>query len=105
VNHFHCAPAAAPVVPTYLRKPTAAGLQTALVVGLEGEVLSTEREHRVKVQFAWQRGERPSASGLAHESGADLKGNAHGNERSGVISGVDTHSLDQGSGGGSGFNQ
>jgi type VI secretion system secreted protein VgrG len=35
LNHFHCAPAAAPIVPRYLRKPTAAGMQTALVVGLQ----------------------------------------------------------------------
>jgi type VI secretion system secreted protein VgrG len=87
-NHFHCAPAAAPVVPKFIRKPTAAGLQTALVVGLEGEALSTEREHRVKVQFAWQRGERTNPGGLAHASGADPArhqlGNAPGNQQSGT---------------------
>jgi type VI secretion system secreted protein VgrG len=57
-NHFHAAPAAAPVVPRYARKPTAPGAQTALVVGLQDEALTTERDHRVKVQFAWQRGQR-----------------------------------------------
>jgi type VI secretion system secreted protein VgrG len=84
INHFHCAPAAAPVVPRFIRKPTASGLQTALVVGIQGEPLTTDREHRVKVQFAWQRGEKPNAGGTAHESSADKKGNAPGDERSGT---------------------
>jgi type VI secretion system secreted protein VgrG len=87
INHFHCAPAAAPVVPRHIRKPTSAGLQTALIVGLQNEALTTDREHRVKVQFAWQRGEQPNAGGLAHdanESSADQKGNAPGNEKSGT---------------------
>jgi type VI secretion system secreted protein VgrG len=35
LNHFHCAPAAAPIVPRFVRKPTAAGMQTALVIGLQ----------------------------------------------------------------------
>ena len=88
INHFHCAPAAAPVVPHFIRKPTAAGLQSALVVGLAKEVLTTDREHRVKVQFAWQRGEQPTSGGLNHESSVDTvtdkRGNAPGNERSGT---------------------
>ena len=93
LNHFHCAPAAAPVVPRHVRKPTAAGMQTALIVGLQNEALTTDREHRVKVQFAWQRGEQPNAGGInplpnAHESSADhefdKRGNAPGNETSGT---------------------
>ncbi|WP_396267987.1 type VI secretion system Vgr family protein [Ideonella sp.] len=54
-NQFHAAPAAAPVLPRFTRKPTAPGAQTALVVGLEGEALNTDRDHRVKVRFYWQR--------------------------------------------------
>ncbi len=84
LNHFHCAPAAAPIVPRFVRKPTAAGLQTALVVGLDNEPLTTEREHRVKVQFAWQRGERPLSGGLGHEASADPKGNAPNDQQSGT---------------------
>ena len=84
LNHFHAVPAAAPVVPRFIRKPTAPGATTALVVGLEGEPLTTDREHRVKVQFHWQRGERPNVGGLAHTSAADADGNATGNERSGT---------------------
>ena len=85
LNHFHCAPAAARVVPAFVRGPTAPGLQTALVVGLQGEALTTDREHRVKIQFPWQRGDAPLAGGLAHdERSADTHGNAPGNERSGT---------------------
>ena len=83
-NHFHCAPAAAAVVPRFMRKPTAAGMQSALVVGLANEPLTTDREHRVKVQFAWQRGEKPNAGGVGHESSVDKKGNAPSDERSGT---------------------
>jgi type VI secretion system secreted protein VgrG len=74
VNHFHCAPAAAPAVPGHVRKPTATGLQTALVVGVQGEPVTTDREHRVKVQFSWQRGVQPNAGGVEHpaRSGAAL---------------------------------
>ncbi|NMM10513.1 MAG: type VI secretion system tip protein VgrG [Polaromonas sp.] len=46
-------------------KPTAPGSQTALVIGVPGQALSTERDHRIKVQFAWQRGTN-SQSRLAH---------------------------------------
>ena len=83
-NHFHAAPAAAPVVPRFIRKPTAPGLQTARVVGVEGQSLSPDRDHRVKLQFPWQRGTAPLAGGLAHdERSVDSAGNAPGNERSG----------------------
>jgi type VI secretion system secreted protein VgrG len=65
-------------------KPTAPHALTALVVGLAGEALTTDRGHRVKVQFAWQRGLQPNAGGLAHASALDSKGNAPGNEQSGT---------------------
>lgn len=84
VNHFHAVPAAAPVLPHFVRKPTAPGASTALVVGLNGEPITTDREHRVKVQFHWQRGGQPNAGGLAHASSADGTGNAPGNEQSGT---------------------
>ncbi|MDO9352823.1 MAG: type VI secretion system tip protein TssI/VgrG, partial [Solirubrobacteraceae bacterium] len=84
LNHFHCVPAVAPLVPPLVRKPTAPLNQTALVVGIGNEPLTTDRDHRVKVQFAWQRGLRPNAGGLAHASSADSRGNAPGNEQSGT---------------------
>jgi type VI secretion system secreted protein VgrG len=49
-------------------KPTVQGSQTALVVGVPGHHLTTERDHRIKVQFAWQRGGM-SQSRLAHPAG------------------------------------
>ena len=46
-------------------KPSVSGSQTALVIGVAGQHLTTDRDHRVKVQFAWQRGQA-SQSRLAH---------------------------------------
>ncbi|HWV04382.1 type VI secretion system Vgr family protein [Ralstonia sp.] len=50
-------------------RPTVNGSQTALVVGSEGPV-HTDRDHRIKVQFHWQRGAR-SASRQSHPAGDD----------------------------------
>ncbi|KRE89286.1 type IV secretion protein Rhs [Frateuria sp. Soil773] len=36
-------------------RPTASGAQTAIVVG-NGDPIHTDRDHRIKVQFHWQRG-------------------------------------------------
>jgi type VI secretion system secreted protein VgrG len=49
------------------------------VVGIEGEPVSTDRDLRVKVQFPWQRGDKPNPGGL----NAD-KANAPGNQTSGT---------------------
>lgn len=46
-------------------RPTIRGQQTAIVVGPPGAVIHTDRDHRIKVQFHWQRGEQ-SHSRLAH---------------------------------------
>ena len=48
-------------------------------------IFTTERDHQVKLQFAWQRGPVPQAGGLT-ETGSQLdsKGNAPGNETSGT---------------------
>ncbi len=48
-------------------RPTVFGAQTALVVGAE-EPVHTDRDHRIKVQFHWQRG-KASSSRLPHPSG------------------------------------
>lgn len=50
-------------------RPTVNGSQTALVVGADGPV-HTDRDHRIKVQFHWQRGAR-SASRQSHPAGDD----------------------------------
>jgi type VI secretion system secreted protein VgrG len=36
---------------------TALGPQTAIVVGLADAISTTTRDHQVRMQFAWQRGE------------------------------------------------
>ena len=55
-----------PLVPDYatsqLSKPTAPGLQTALVVGPAGEEIHTDDQGRIKIQLHWQRAdEHPQA--------------------------------------------
>jgi type VI secretion system secreted protein VgrG len=89
-NRFAAVRQAVPVVPLASAAPTralAAGPQTAQVVGLAGESLTTERNHRVKVQFAWQRGAKPNAGGLTDSGAAGASsapGNAPNNETSGT---------------------
>ncbi|QOY95470.1 type VI secretion system tip protein VgrG [Massilia sp. UMI-21] len=48
-------------------RPTVRGQQTAIVVGPPGAVIHTDRDHRIKVQFHWQRG-AASHSRLGHPS-------------------------------------
>ncbi|ALM84269.1 type VI secretion system Vgr family protein [Bordetella sp. N] len=50
-------------------RPTILGTQTALVVGADDPV-HTDRDHRIRVQFHWQRGST-SSSRLAHPAGTD----------------------------------
>lgn len=45
--------------------PSVRGQQTAIVVGPAGSVIHTDRDHRIKIQFHWQRGQA-SHSRLAH---------------------------------------
>jgi len=52
-----------------LHRPTIHGAQTALVVGLDAPV-HTDRDHRVKVQFHWQRGSA-SSHALSHDQGCN----------------------------------
>jgi type VI secretion system secreted protein VgrG len=37
-------------------RPTVRGQQTAIVVGPPGASIHTDRDHRIKIQFHWQRG-------------------------------------------------
>lgn len=53
----------------WAQRPNAPGVQTAIVVGL-GAPLRTDRDHRIKVQFHWQRGGR-SSHRLEHAGGAN----------------------------------
>ena len=80
-NHFTCAPRATPIRPVYWRpKPSAAGPQVALVVGVAGEEITTERDHRIRIQFPWQRGTRAANGQLDHPAGS----NAPGDETAGT---------------------
>nr|WP_307185051.1 type VI secretion system Vgr family protein [Massilia yuzhufengensis] len=84
-NVFACAREVVPLVPRLTAAPhriTAPGPQCALVVGLADAVSTTNRDHQVRVQFAWQRGVRPNPGGAAHNT--DDKGCAPGNETSGT---------------------
>ena len=73
-NHFHCVPAAAAVVPRPLRKPTALGVHSAIVVGLSEEPVQTEHDHRVMVRFAWQ----DASLGASGENTGDFPESAPG---------------------------
>ena len=46
-------------------RPTIHGQQSAIVVGPPGSVVHTDRDHRIKLQFHWQRGEH-SHSQMTH---------------------------------------
>jgi type VI secretion system secreted protein VgrG len=84
-NVFSCVREVVPLVPRATAAPhriTAPGPQCALVVGLADAVSTINRDHQVRVQFAWQRGTKPNAGGMAHNT--DVKGCAPGNETSGT---------------------
>ncbi|KAB8060852.1 type VI secretion system tip protein VgrG [Janthinobacterium sp. FT14W] len=63
-------------------RPTVFGQQTAIVVGPAGAQLHTDRDHRIKVQFHWQRGAQ-SHSRLAHPA-ADGHTGAPGDDSAGT---------------------
>ncbi len=52
-------------------QPIAHGSQTAIVIGTQGQPVHTDRDHRIKIQFHWQRGGQASARGQGHPSGED----------------------------------
>jgi type VI secretion system secreted protein VgrG len=80
-NQFLCAPRTTPIRPAPWPAPTIApGTQVALVTGIDGEEITTERDHRVKIQFPWQRGTRAAPGQLPHPSTS----NAPGNEAAGT---------------------
>lgn len=84
-NSFGCVREAVAIVPRATAAPhasTALGPQSALVVGLDDAISTTGREHHVKIQFTWQRGQAAIAGGMGHNT--DPIGNAPGNQTSGT---------------------
>ncbi|MEO7496726.1 MAG: type VI secretion system Vgr family protein [Massilia sp.] len=81
-NTFTCVRDSVAIVTGPRFSMTASGAQPALVVGLPNAIVTTNRDHQVKVQFAWQRGMAPNAGGRAHDT--DQRGNAPGNETTGT---------------------
>ncbi len=63
-------------------RPTVHGQQSAIVVGPPGAVIHTDRDHRIKVQFHWQRGSN-SRSRMDHPHPAGHTG-APGNDTAGT---------------------
>jgi type VI secretion system secreted protein VgrG len=65
-------------------RPTLQGVQTAIVVGTAGQPMHTDRDHRIKVQFHWQRGGNASHR-LSHPAaGGDDSDNAPASDASGT---------------------
>ena len=83
-NRFTALPDAAAFMPAWLPRPTAPEGLAAVVVSASDAPITTDRDLRVKVQFPWQRGERPLEGGLPHRAHGDSEGNATGDERSGT---------------------
>lgn len=87
-NRFSARSEFAPLNPPQRRRPTTFSEQVAVVVGIENEPITTERDHRVKVQFPWQRGASPLPGGLIDtgkpSADVDQQGNAPRNDRSGT---------------------
>ncbi|MBX9902302.1 MAG: type VI secretion system tip protein VgrG [Burkholderiaceae bacterium] len=75
-------------------KPRIQGQQTAIVVGPQGQVIHTDRDHRIQVQFHWQRnhgstnGTNTGSSNSSHSRLNNAYGHTHtgapGNEQSGT---------------------
>ncbi|MEO7067829.1 MAG: type VI secretion system Vgr family protein [Rhodanobacter sp.] len=84
-NRFHAVPAATPIAPAYRRRPTAPGVQSAIVVGVAGSALTGHRDHQVRVQFPWQRGSAPLSGGLTDAASSHHpEGHAPGDEHTGT---------------------
>ncbi len=84
-NRFTAIPATVPVVSTLLPRPLASGVQSAIVVGATKQAITSTRDHQVRVQFPWQRGDQPLLGGLfAPDNDTSSVGHAPGNQSSGT---------------------
>lgn len=79
------APIDTALVPAPTKPPVAPGTSTARIVGLNDEILTSTRDHQVRVQFDWQRGTHPNPGGQTDAaSSTHSDGHAPGNERTGT---------------------
>lgn len=84
-NQFSAVAPTVPVVPLRIPRPHAPGVQTATVVGADQQVITSNRDHQIRVQFFWQRGEHTLEGGLPDTySSGNVKGHAPGNQTSGT---------------------
>ncbi|MEK8085951.1 type VI secretion system Vgr family protein [Aquabacterium sp. A3] len=89
-NRFTAVPASTRLVPPNslqaIVAPTAPGPQIATVVAAAGEPLHTDRDGRIRIQFAWQRGAAPLSAGLSAPAGPQGEAATHAShdERSGT---------------------
>jgi type VI secretion system VgrG family protein len=83
-NRFSAQPEAAALMPVWRPRPTAPEGLAAVVVSASDASITSDRDLRVKVQFPWQRGDKPLPGGLPHRTHGDTSGNAPGDERSGT---------------------
>ncbi|MDF3943155.1 type VI secretion system Vgr family protein, partial [Achromobacter denitrificans] len=83
-NRFSAQPEAAALMPAWRARPTAPEGLAAVVVSASEAPITSDRDLRVKVQFPWQRGEKPLTGGLSHRTHGDASGNAPGDDRSGT---------------------
>ena len=73
------------IVPLPHAKPTAPGVQTAIVVGRPDAAVTSTRNHQVRIQFPWQRGRNPNRGGLVETgSSAHPGGHAPGDDTAGT---------------------
>ncbi|MBN3856615.1 type VI secretion system tip protein VgrG [Paraburkholderia sp. Ac-20340] len=85
-NRFTAVPEHVAIVPAFRDRPVVHGVQTAIVVGEPGSVVSSTRDHQVRIQFPWMRGTAPLAGGLTDTaSRSNPAGHAPGDHRSGVL--------------------
>src|SRR5690606_20716049 len=82
-NRFVAAPAGVPIAPLPRPRPTVHGPHTARVVGLPDAAVTSNRDHQVRIQFAWQRGAVPNPGGLI-ETASSHPGHAPGDHTSGT---------------------
>jgi type VI secretion system secreted protein VgrG len=85
-NRFVAVPEHVVIVPPFRDRPVVHGVQTAIVVGELGNVVSSTRDHQVRIQFPWMRGVAPLAGGLTDTaSRSNPAGHAPRDHRSGVL--------------------